>query len=90
MQTAETQSVMAETNGHEPDTNDRPTAAVAAWKPRWVVDVGHGTQLGLTIDDGCFVVLYPKSGGETWKPGTHIPRAVAERISQLLPESTMR
>jgi hypothetical protein len=46
------------------------------------LNVGHGDTLGITIVNGCFVVLYPHDGN--WRPGTHIPRAAAERIALLL------
>ena len=49
------------------------------WQPEWVVDVGHGCEVGLTTDDGCFLVLYPQPDG-SWRSGTHIPRQAAERI----------
>jgi hypothetical protein len=47
-----------------------------------MVDVGDGTSLGITIDDGCLVVLYPH--GDQWRPGTHIPKQVARRIAELV------
>jgi hypothetical protein len=56
--------------------------ARVAWTPRWTVDVGNGCSLGIAIDDGCFVVLYHH--GDSWRPGKHIPKAVAVRISELL------
>ncbi len=49
---------------------------VSPWQPRWRVDVGHGCEVGVTVDDGCFVVLYPDEMGQ-WRPGTHIPVAAA-------------
>jgi hypothetical protein len=61
----------------EPDyADDRDSGSVAEWRPRWVVEVGHNCRVGIAIDDGCFVVLYPKPG-YNWKPGTHVPRQVA-------------
>jgi len=53
------------------------------WQPEWTVDVGHGCEVGLATDDGCFLVLYPQPDG-SWRPGKHIPRQAAERIGQLL------
>lgn len=52
------------------------------WHPKWMVDIGGGDKIGVAIDDGCFVVLYPH-GPNQWRPGTHIPKQVAERLSQL-------
>jgi hypothetical protein len=66
-------------------TSERPDRAEGAtpdWQPDWIVNLGHGDTVGITIDNGCFVVLYPHDGN--WRPGTHIPRAAAERIALLL------
>ena len=52
------------------------------WTPRWIVNVGHNCHLGLTTDDRCFVVLYPKKDG-SWCPGTHIPTEVAIIIGKM-------
>ena len=69
------------------DRPDRSDDMDGASKPQWyadeVIDVGHGCFLGLVMDDGCYVVLYPQEDGG-WKPGTHIPRQVAHRISELV------
>lgn len=51
------------------------------WEPRWIVDIGQGSECGLTIDDGCFVVLYRHQGN--WRPGNHIPKQVAAKIAEL-------
>ena len=56
--------------------------AVSSWQPQHVVDVGCGCELGITTDDGCFVVLYPINSSQ-WRPSTHIPRKVAEKIGEL-------
>lgn len=53
-----------------------------AWRPQWFVDVGDHCRLGITVDDGCFIVLYPHPNG-VWRPGTHVPQAVAERMAEL-------
>jgi len=69
----------------ESSTARRPDLAKGGapdWHPDWTVNVGHGDILGITVDNGCFVVLYPHEG--RWRPGTHIPRAAAERIALLL------
>lgn len=57
---------------------------VIAWKPQWLIDIEHDDVVGLTMRDGCFVVLVRKPDA-TWEPTTHIPRQAAERIAQLLP-----
>lgn len=62
-------------------SDEQPGVRHAIWKPRWTVEIGDGDTLGLAIDDGCFVVLYPHDGA--WRPGTHIPKEVAHRIATL-------
>ena len=47
------------------------------------MDVGQGCQLGVTLDDHCFVVLYPQENGR-WKPGTHIPEPIARFLSSVV------
>jgi hypothetical protein len=64
----------------EGDDLDNPEGV--NWRPRWLVEVGHGCHLGLATEDGCFVVLYPGKNG-TWRPGKRVPRPVAERMAQL-------
>lgn len=64
------------------DTSDRPVVRNSNWEPKWKVDVGDGGELGLAIDDGCFVVLYPHADG--WRPGTHIPKEAASKIANLI------
>ena len=46
------------------------------WRPKWEVNLNDDSKLGIAIDDGCFVVLYPTDDGG-WQPGTHIPKSVA-------------
>ena len=46
----------------ESSTARRPDLAKGGapdWHPDWTVNVGHGDTLGITVDNGCFVVLYP-------------------------------
>ncbi len=52
------------------------------YKPKWKVDVGSGCELGISTDDGCFLILYPKETGQ-WKPGKHIPPVVARELGKL-------
>lgn len=63
-----------------------PGAAVSQWKPRWTVDVGHGCKVGVTMDDGCFLVLVPDGTGQWW-PGQWIPPAVARLIGSVSAEA---
>lgn len=62
-------------------SGDEPLHRYAAWQPRWKVDLGDGDTIGIAIDDGCFVVLYPH--GDAWRPGTHIPKEAADQIAKL-------
>ena len=62
-------------------SNDKQSI-VAGYVPEWKVDVGSGCELGIAIDDGCFLVLYPKETGQ-WLPGKHIPPAVARKLGDL-------
>jgi hypothetical protein len=62
--------------------DDEPVRREADWKPKWTVDIDGTDTLGIAIDDGCFVVLYRH--GNSWRPGTHIPKEVANRIAELV------
>jgi hypothetical protein len=53
----------------------------STWYPKWTMEIGQGERLGITIDDGCLVVLYPR-GENLWRPGTHIPKTVAARLGE--------
>jgi len=55
---------------------------VAGYNPKWKVDVGSGCELGIAVDDGCFMVLYRNKTGQ-WLPGKHIPPAVASKLGEL-------
>ena len=80
----EAQRLTEDTSGSAgPKAEAGEPSAPVRWRPRWLVDVGQGEKLGLTIDDGCFVVLYP-TPDNFWRSGTHIPPQVAERIAQLV------
>lgn len=52
------------------------------WQPQWLVDIGHGCQCGITIDDHCFVVLVQNCVGG-WIPTEWIPPKVAYRLGEL-------
>jgi hypothetical protein len=67
------------------DSGDQESTTRAVWEPAAIVDVGHGCRVGITTDDGCFLVLYPEPGGG-WRPGTHIPRQAVQKMSELLAE----
>ena len=56
------------------------------WKPEWLVDVGHDCQVGIAIDDGCYIVLCPNDVGQ-WLPTKHIPIAAAKFLGGLASNS---
>ena len=58
---------------------------VSLWQPRWRVDVGHDCEVGVTVDDGCFVVLVQNESSE-WHPTAHIPVAAARLIGTVSTE----
>ena len=64
------------------ETDESQVSCKTNWQPRWTVKIERGSTLGIAIDDGCFIVLYPHEGG--WRPGKHIPKAVAARMAELL------
>ena len=68
-----------------PVTNEIGDAAVSR-VPIWTVDVGHGCEVGITLDDGCFVVL-TRNWVDQWMPSTHIPKPVALRLGELATSS---
>jgi hypothetical protein len=67
-------------------TEQHITEAKSNWQPRWLVDIGHGCQCGITIDDHCYVTL-SKNWDDKWIPTSHIPIKVAEFLGELVNES---
>ena len=67
------------TEGYSDELRQSP---VVAREPQWKVDVGQGCEVGVAIDDGCYLVLLPSEVGQ-WRPTTYIPRAVALFLGQL-------
>ena len=63
-------------------SNLNESGAVAGWQPEWIVDIGHGCEVGITIDDGCFVVLCKDWWGN-WRPSPHIPHQVVHFLDEL-------
>jgi len=53
------------------------------WHPTWLVDAGHGCAVGITMDDGCYVVLAQCEAGN-WRPASHIPKQAAKLIGKLV------
>jgi hypothetical protein len=50
--------------------------------PQWVVECGRGCEVGIIVDDRCFVVLAKtRTGG--WAPTTHIPNEAVFKLAQL-------
>lgn len=52
------------------------------WQPKEVVDIGNGCRMGITSDDGYYMVLSPSYTG-SWKPSSWIPPVVAKRLGEL-------
>ena len=42
------------------------------YTPMWTMDIGEGCSVGVTIDDGCLMVLTRDEWGY-WNATTHIP-----------------
>ena len=59
------------------------------WIPEWLVDVGKSCEVGIAIDDSCFVVLVKSWAGQ-WLPATHIPPRAAEEMGKLAAERANR
>ena len=52
------------------------------WQPKEIVDLGDGCKIGITSDDGYYLVLLPSYKG-SWKPSNWIPAKVAKRLGEL-------
>ena len=52
------------------------------WRPRWFIDIGNKCQVGIDIDDHCFVALTKNVVG-SWTPTEWIPPKVAIRLGEL-------
>ncbi len=74
---------------HEPTQSDA-VAVATHWKPKWMLS---DPDIGLTVDDDCFVVLVNDGQGH-WYPTTHTPlkmtRAVSDTISRYMADSNER
>ena len=64
------------------DEIDSGLNPAVVWTPKWLVDCGKGCEVGITIDDHCFVVL-AKNWADQWMPTTHIPWEAAGTIGDL-------
>jgi len=52
------------------------------WQPKEVIDLGNGCRMGITSDDGYYMVLSTSCTG-CWKPSSWIPPVVAKRLGEL-------
>ena len=52
------------------------------WQPKEIIDLGDGCKIGITSDDGYYVVLLPGYNG-SWKPTNWIPARAAKRLGEL-------
>lgn len=55
------------------------------WMPKWIVRVGSITKVGITIDDGHYLVLV-RAGGGKWTPTKWIPKEAAIFMGKLAAE----
>lgn len=65
-----------------PSAQDTNEVFPSSFAPDWIVDLGERCVLGITVDDGCFVVLTHDEWGY-WIPTQHIPPRVAVRLGEL-------
>lgn len=52
------------------------------WQPKEIIDLGDGRKIGITSDDGYYVILKPGNNG-SWKPTNWIPARAAKRLGEL-------
>jgi len=52
------------------------------WQPKEIIDLGDGHKIGISSDDGYYVVLLPGYNG-SWKPTNWIPARAAKRLGEL-------
>jgi hypothetical protein len=52
------------------------------WQPKEIIDIGNGLRMGITSDDGYYIVLSASPQG-AWKPSNWIPPRVAKRLGEL-------
>jgi hypothetical protein len=52
------------------------------WVPQWIVPVGKDSEVGITVDDHCFVVLVKHWSGR-WVPTSHVPSEAAAKLGDL-------
>jgi len=52
------------------------------WQPKEIIDLGDGCKIGITSNDGYYLVLLPSYKG-AWKPSNWIPAKVAKRLGEL-------
>ncbi len=58
------------------------TAGGTRWQPDWVFSLNSGGEIGLVVDDHCFVVLTIDHNNQ-WHPSYHIPEGMADHIGRL-------
>ena len=72
--------------GGEPNDGDPSLGdglpSMHSYTPDWVVDIGGGSEMGLTIDDGCLLPLVRDQFG-FWNAATHVPFALARRMGEI-------
>ena len=56
--------------------------SAATLRPRWRVECGAECEVGITVDDHCFIVLLKRE--HEWMPTPYIPREAAEWMASHL------
>ena len=74
------------TNGHHRlDEFEAGGDPAVRWTPLWIVPCGKDNEVGIIIDDHCFVVL-AKTWADQWMPTSHIPELAVRYMARLLAE----
>ena len=61
-------------------SREQDGARHSRWQPKWILD---DPTLGVTMDDGCFVVLVRNHVRE-WNPTKHIPLTALASLMEVL------
>ncbi len=59
------------------------TTVGVQWEPTWLVDCGNDCKVGITMDDGCYLVLVQDQKAQ-WQPTKWIPAAAARFMGKSL------
>jgi len=76
-------------DSRRPTLHEHDEASGTRWHPKWIVTAQAGYDLGLIVDDHCFVALVPDQNGQ-WRPAYHIPQLIAEEIGRLVAAGVLK